>query len=238
VINLNVFNPIKRVFFLDVYGDSTIIQDHFNQCNILIDTGTDDEFDTVLKTLRSMNIKHLDYMIISHNHLDHNGEFEDIINSLEVKQIVDSSTIDDYVNTTIKCGTIEMYFYNLDYNYVNENNNSVYLSLLFNNKHYLFTGDGEFIKEKEFMNSYQTDVDILKVPHHGSNTSSSQVFLESLQPESAVIMVHRQNHFGHPDSIVIDRYTDLGINLYRTDLLGSIEIQYIFGIERKKYYKP
>lgn len=89
-------------------------------------------------------------------------------------------------------------------------------------KKILFTGDIEREGERNVVESLKTTVDLLKVPHHGSNTSSSVEFLEKLKPKAAVISVGRNNMFGHPHGEVIKRYEENNINLYRTDKLGLI----------------
>ena len=120
----------------------------------------------------------------------------------------------------------------------NENNNSIIMSLLISNKHYLFTGDIESSREASFINKFNLNIDYLKVPHHGSITSSTEQFLSSVKPESAFIIVSSNNLHGHPHSEVIKRYQDLSIPVYRTDMSGTIEVYYIFGKEYKRIHSP
>ena len=120
----------------------------------------------------------------------------------------------------------------------NENNNSIILSLFVNDKHYLFTGDSEIEREKDFMESYSPDIDYIKIAHHGSNTSTTEEFINHLQPSAAFIIVKRHNIHNHPDNIVIDRLTNSNIDIYRTDEFGSIEITYLFNKEIKKFHSP
>lgn len=93
----------------------------------------------------------------------------------------------------------------------------------------LVTGDIERNAEKEIVKKYERNVgqiesNILKVPHHGSDTSSSLEFLSLVKPEVAVISCGRNNRFGFPKSNVLRRYERLGVEIYRTDLDGTVEI--------------
>ena len=112
------------------------------------------------------------------------------------------------------------------------------MSLFISNKHYLFTGDIELSREISFINKYDLDIDYLKVPHHGSITSSNQQFLNSINPKEVFIIVSATNLHGHPHDEVIKRYQEMGIPVYRTDLSGTIEVYYIFEKEFKRIHSP
>jgi len=238
MLQVRLVDPKKQVVFLDVKGDSTFIKDSFDQCNILIDTGEVDEYNTVINYLHSRNIERIDYLIVSHYHSDHYGEVNDITKEFSVDTIITKETVDNYDSTFISCGTLSFFIYDLSYDDENENNNSIVLSLYVEDKHYLFVGDSEIEREEEFLNLYKIDVDYLKVGHHGSTTSTSQSFLDVIQPEGSFIMVHRDNRNNHPNSDVIERLIQNEIEIYRTDILGTIEVSYLFGNETKKYYSP
>ncbi len=232
------FDISKTVSFIDIYGDSTLIKDSFNKCNILIDTGEYDDYDSLINYLKGKNIRKLDYLIISHFHSDHYGETEDILNEFEVETLVSKHNIHNFEDKIINCGSLAMYIYPFIYEELNENNNSIIMSLFINEKHYLFTGDIELSREKSFVNQYELDVDYLKVPHHGSITSSNQFFLSSMQPKEVFIIVSSKNLHGHPHDVVIKRYEELGIVVHRTDLMGTIEVYYLFGKEFKRIHSP
>jgi competence protein ComEC len=231
-------DPTKSVSFVDIYGDSTFIVDSFNQCNILIDTGEHDDYNSVINYLKGKNIRKLDYLIITHFHSDHYGESSDIINEFKIDNIISKLNAQNFEGNAISCGTISMYIYPFDYNEQNENNNSIILSLFINKKHYFFTGDMESSRELSFIDNYDLNIDYLKVPHHGSITSSTTNFLNSIKPNAAFIIVSRNNLHGHPHSEVIKRYQELSIPVYRTDLSGTIEVYYIFGKEYKRIHSP
>jgi len=231
-------DPRKSVSFIDIYGDSTLIVDSFNQCNILIDTGDYDDYDLAINYLKSKNIKRLDYFIISHFHSDHYGESSDILKEFNIKKVISKQNVKSFQDKTLSCGSILMYIYPFNYVEQNENNNSIIMSLFISNKHYLFTGDIESSREASFINKFNLNIDYLKVPHHGSITSSTEQFLSSVKPESAFIIVSSNNLHGHPHSEVIKRYQDLSIPVYRTDMSGTIEVYYIFGKEYKRIHSP
>ena len=223
----------QSVTFLDIYGDSTIIIDSFDECNIIIDTGEKDEYNTLVNYLKTKNIKRIDYLIITHNHSDHYGEAQDVLNEFDVISMVNRNNVSQYEGYN-SCGNIDFYIYSNDIEYSNENNNSIILSLFLNDRHYLFTGDIELSREKDFIKEVKIDVDYLKVPHHGSITSSSYEFVQHVKPEEVFIIVSRNNRNKHPSDIVVSRYENLGIKVYRTDLNGTIVIKYLFGKEFKK----
>lgn len=118
------------------------------------------------------------------------------------------------------------------------NNNSVVCNLHYKNFSMLFTGDIEEIAEKEILKLHSNNrnllkTDILKVGHHGSKTSSSEEFLNIIKPRIAVIGVGKNNNFGHPNEGVLNRFRNLGCDIYRTDLNGEIEIK----VNYKSRYK-
>ena len=105
-----------------------------------------------------------------------------------------------------------------------DNDLSMVLLLNYYSRRILFTGDIERAGEESLVESLKVPIDFLKVPHHGSNTSSSMDLLERTRPRAGFISVGRNNSFGHPHEEVIERYLDNGIELYRTDELGLVTI--------------
>lgn len=107
------------------------------------------------------------------------------------------------------------------------NNNSLVFNMHYNNFSMLFTGDIEEIAEKriiEITNKSRLKADIIKIPHHGSKTSSTRELLERVLPKIALIGVGKDNLFGHPSSETIDKLNELKIKTYRTDINGEIMI--------------
>ena len=113
--------------------------------------------------------------------------------------------------------------------YDNENDNSSVIYFNYYNYKFLFMGDASTEREKDILEKYNLkDVDFLKVGHHGSNTSSSEEFINSINPKYSLISVGKNNRYGHPNKEVLDNLNDSKI--YRTDQDGSI----MFKIKNNK----
>lgn len=113
--------------------------------------------------------------------------------------------------------------------YDNENDNSSVIYLNYNNYKFLFMGDASTEREKDILEKYNLkDIDFLKVGHHGSNTSSSEEFINSINPKYSLISVGKNNRYGHPNDEVLK--TLKNSKIYRTDLDGSI----MFKIKNNK----
>ncbi len=123
---------------------------------------------------------------------------------------------------------LEVVFPN-DRNMINENklnNNSLAFKLKYNNFSMLFTGDIEKLAENEILKSNNNlESTVLKVGHHGSKTSSTENFIDDVNPKIAVIGVGKNNNFGHPSEEVLNRLKSIGTKIYRTDLCGEIIIK-------------
>lgn len=109
------------------------------------------------------------------------------------------------------------------------NNNSIVAKLYYKNFSILFTGDIEELAEKEILNGYKNDLSqlkatVLKVGHHGSKTSSTKEFIETVVPKIALIGAGKNNKFGHPNSEIINRLESFGCKIFRTDQMGEIHI--------------
>ena len=108
--------------------------------------------------------------------------------------------------------------------YGNENNNSSVIYTELNNYKFLFMGDAGVEVEKDLIEKYNlNDIDVLKVGHHGSNTSSSKEFIDSVNPKYSIISVGKNNRYNHPKDSVLETLSNSKI--YRTDIDGSIEIK-------------
>ena len=114
--------------------------------------------------------------------------------------------------------------------YDNENDSSSVIYLNYNDYKFLFMGDAEVWKEKDILDKYNlSDIDSLKVGHHGSNTSSSENFIKSINPKYSLISVGENNRYGHPKDSVLNILRNSKI--YRTDIDGSI----MFKIKNNEY---
>lgn len=233
-VNSSIFNPKQEVFFLDLpKGEATFIKDAYNRQNILIDTG-EKGYDDILLFLKKQGIRRIDVIIISHGDSDHNGMLTELIHTFHVKEVwfspYDQTTKAVskgvkqrivYANQTIHLGKyIHFSFLSPSRNYGSSNENSlVMLANIFQNK-YLFTGDIEKMAEQDL--PYIGDIDYVKVPHHGSNTSSSDVFLQKINYQYAICMNGYQNSFSFPSTITEKKYQK---NLYITSREGTLIIK-------------
>ena len=238
---------IKRITFLDVnQGDSILIE---NKKIVLIDTGGKINSKYIInKTipyLKSLGIKKLDYLISSHADYDHIGESIDLINNFKVEKVIFNcgkfNELEQELITVLNKKKISYYscvkeldignklYFLQTKEYDNENDNSNVIYTEINKQKFLFMGDAEVDKEKDILKKYNiSNIDVLKVGHHGSKTSSSKNFTNKINPKYSVISVGKKNRYGHPNKEVLDNLKESRI--YRTDQDGSI----MFKIKNNK----
>ena len=236
---------------LDVgQGDSSII--YLNKKTILLDTGgirnnnNSITLNTTIPILKSNGIKKIDYLILSHGDYDHMGESINLINNYKVDRVIFNCGEYNYLekelikvlnNKNIKfysCinnikieNNVFQFLQTKDFNDENDNSNVIYTEI--NNYKFLFMGDAGINTEQELIKSYNLpNIDILKVGHHGSKTSSSHEFINEIKPKYGVISVGRNNKYGHPNKEVLENLNELKI--YRTDKQGNI----MFKIKKDK----
>lgn len=238
--NTTFFKPYGSIYFLDLHnGESIVIQEPFNQCNVIIDTG-DGKNNVVTNFLLNHGIKRIDYLILTHNHDDHNGEAEHIIQNFNVKNIVvhkydnsyisrNYSTIRVQENNKITCGKLSFEVLNpANYNQ-DENDNSIVLFTIINNQKFLFTGDITKNIEKQLITKYKLEIDILKVAHHGSNTSTSLEFIKKTKPKYAIIMNGSVEKFNFPHPSVLHILQNNDVTTFTTKQYNSIEYRYFYN---------
>ncbi len=249
IFSLNTGAENLKLHFIDVgQGDSILIEEAGGK-KILVDGG--DRADSIaagiINYLKDQKIKKLDYIISTHPHADHIGGLVDIIDSFEVETVLDSGkihsskTYENYLikidqkniafqtprqGDSFKIGESELLFLHPDQkleNY-NLNNSSLVFVLQSGSQKFLFTGDVEAEVERELLKENpDLKVDLIKVPHHGSKTSSFKGWIKSLEPKTAVIQVG-ENHYGHPAAEVVELYQNLGTQVFRNDLNGNIVV--------------
>jgi len=213
---------------------------------LLIDSGTSDSKEKVIKYLKNNNITKLDYVIATHPHEDHIGGMASIIKAFVVdefyapKVISSSEAFENMIislnrkKLKIKVAKSNMF---LDLGpdttcimlspnkkvYKDTNNYSCAIKISYKNSTYLFTGDIETISEQEILSKgYDLNAQVLKVAHHGSNSSSSKEFLDAVSPKIAVISSGASNIYGHPNKETIDKLKNINCIIYRTDLEKNI----------------
>lgn len=236
IININITSA-PTITFLDLYnGESTLIE--YKDEVILIDTGEgiNNEVTTFLK---SKGIRTIDYMFITHNHSDHNGEIETICKHIKVKKVIKNiydkniyhkNTISVKQNDIIKTKYFEFEVLNPINNDSNENNNSLVLYVNIMKTSFLFLGDIE--KEVEQKLDIKKRVDIIKVAHHGSNTSTTIDFLNMVKPKYAIIMNGRSEVYSFPSPSVLSRLKEKNIKTYTTKNSYTI----ILKVKKDKVY--
>lgn len=204
--------------------------------------------------LLDRKIDTIDYMIFSHFDSDHAGGLMYILENMKVKnviigiqnedsylyrkmiEIVKEKNINLIVIDNPKILKIDDIYLDFIWPIKNKlisenklNNNSLVFRLIYNNTKIMFTGDIEIPAENVIVSEYKNNKnrlksDILKVAHHGSDTSTTKEFLELVNPKIALIGVGKNNSFNHPSKDVISRLEDVQIKIYRTDLMGEITI--------------
>ena len=236
------------VYYLDVgQGDSSLII--YNDNVVMNDTGGTSNYNVssgCIKLLKSLGYSHIDYLILTHGDFDHMGEAINLVNNFKVEKaifncgefneleqelirVLDKKKIPYY--SCIKGLNIDdnkLYFLN-NQDYGNENDNSSVIYTELNDYKFLFMGDAGIEVEEDLIKKYNLkDIDVLKVGHHGSKTSSSKEYIDEINPKYSIISVGKNNRYGHPNKEVIDNLIDSKI--YRTDQDGSI----MFKIKNNK----
>lgn len=228
-----------RVYCLDVgQGDSILITN--NNKTMLIDASTNEMGSRVVKYLNDLGIKKIDYLVGTHPHEDHIGGLDNVIKNFDIgtiympnvvattktfEEVIDAISAKKLKVTSPKTGdkfsvgNAECEVMSIRNDKDDYNNCSIVIKMDFNNVSYLFTGDAE---ESIESSRKWPHIDVLKVGHHGSNTSSSKNFLEQIKPEVALISVGQGNTYGHPTQATLKRLSNIGAKIYRTDENGTI----------------
>lgn len=212
----------SEVSFVNVgQGDFTLIRHH--QKTILIDTGgltyNDIANGTLIPYLRKKRIYKIDAVFITHYDYDHYGALENLQKEYKVANVYDY-----YSSFPISVNGITFNNYNIYGTTSNEENDrSLVLSFNILNKDFLIMGDAPSWIENKIMNDYdKIPCDILKLGHHGSDTSSSDRFIQYTSPEIAIVSCGKNNKFGHPSKSVVNTLNKYHIPIRRTDLEGTI----------------
>ncbi|MBG9734738.1 ComEC/Rec2 family competence protein [Paenibacillus alvei] len=235
-----------QVYFLDVgQGDSTLIRTPKGQ-QVLIDGGEKSQGGNVLKYLKQYGVKELDAVIATHPDSDHVGGLAAVLNAIPAKSVYapkvshTTQTYKDFLlavqNRGLKIKTVtagvklpldgvQAEFLAPVGDYGKDLNAwSAVLKLTYQNTSYLFSGDAERKSETDMLknNRAKLKADVYKVGHHGSDTSTSDDFLQAIKPAYAVISVGKNNKFGHPKDVVMKRLENAKVKVYRTDKQGTI----------------
>ena len=223
-----------RVYCFDVgQGDSILVVN--NGKTMLIDASTNDMGSRVVGYLQNLGIKKIDYLVGTHPHEDHIGGLDNVIKNFDIGTIymprtpATTKTFEDVVDaiadkklkvTTPSIGDkFNVGNANCKVMYIGDNKEefnecSIVIQMEFNGVKYLFTGDANYNVE----NSRQwEEIDVLKVAHHGSSSSSIKSFLNQTKPKVSLISVGKDNDYGHPTKSALNRLNKIGSKIYRTD---------------------
>ena len=216
---LSPFNyPLMNVCFIDVgQGDSAIIRYPLSRSCVLIDTGSKFNYHKLRKTLFAKGIYTIDYLIVSHDDEDHNGNIENLSNDFNIREIIEFGK--------------DFSFRDIDYKYLylgefdNDNDNSLAYLINIDGYDFLFTGDLSKKAENMIYTKYgPLKIDFLKVSHHGSYTGTSSYLIGNILPEYAVISTNGK--YDHPSEDTIETLDRYMVKYYITKQSGNIDIYF------------
>lgn len=229
------------VSFIDVgQADSVLIRN--GNYNMLIDAGNNEDGEKLVNYFKSLGIEEFTYVFATHPHEDHIGGMDDIINNFKIdnyymsNKLSTTKTFMDVLDALDGCNlkytvpnkgdTLKLGDANIKVIYPgddksNINDSSVVLKITYGKNSFLLTGDATSNVERKI---YNEDIksDVLKVAHHGSSYSSTDVFLDRVKPYYAVISVGKNNIYNHPSNKTLEKLNKRNIKVYRTDLDGTI----------------
>jgi competence protein ComEC len=235
--------PVQAHFINVGQGDSILIQ-LTNSKTILVDGGRQDAGPDVVAYLKKIGVKTIDLMVGTHPDADHIGGLATVMNSLPVKQVLDSgrtSTTVTYKNyltviknkripfVVAKVGqtitldpSVKIQVLNSGAGARDDNDASVSLKISYGSEDILLTGDAEADQEKVMLGKFNVEAEIFKAAHHGSNTGNSLAFLQEVHPKATVLSYAINNSYGHPNADVVSRLRQIGSKVYSTAESGNI----------------
>ena len=229
------------VYFIDVgKADAIYIKD--NDENMLIDAGNNTDGKLLVNYLKGLGVTSFKYVVGTHAHEDHIGGMDNIINNFKINTfympdaISTSKTFEDVLDAlesnkvafntpkigdtfNLKKAMFEVLSLGTDTSDLNDT--SIVLKMTYNNTCTLFMGDASSAVEKNLLDK-NINCDVLKVGHHGSKYSSSEAFIKTVKPTYGIIMVGKDNKYGHPTEKTLQTLQKYNVNIHRTDEEGTI----------------
>lgn len=230
-----------KVYFMDVGQADCILIDN-NHEYVLIDGGNTIDGKKLVKYFKELGIEKFNYVVATHPHEDHIGGLNFIIYNFNIDHFIGTNIKTDFksysnmmnalekenikyevpnINDTFRVGEALFRIVYLDNNIEDINSSSIVLEMTYKNNSFLFTGDTTSDAEKTYLDNLN-EIDVLKVSHHGSQYATSAQFLMKTKPKYAIISVGKDNEYGYPKQVVLDKLDELNTNVYRTDQLGTI----------------
>ncbi len=219
---------------------------------VLIDAGTAENSEQVIKHLQNRGIEKIDHLILSHPHEDHIGNAKEILETFRVekvymkkptsgtaptskvylnllKELKDQGLSDCFVKVgdTFEAGDFIFTILGPLHEYKDLNAQSIVVRAEYGECSFLFTGDMEADAEEDLVGQYGSALrsTVLKSGHHGSSTSSSKVFMNAVAPQFAIISCGEENSYGHPHKETLALYDQMKVSVYRTDTMGTITMR-------------
>lgn len=246
----------KAVYLIDTGGTMSWVDEPWKERKQSFRVGED----VIVPFLKAKGVRTIDALIATHGDFDHIGDAKDVYRAVRIKtlivgikkerndleQALISQAIKDGARVQVvksghrwKVGNAQFYIMSPFGNETTENGRSVVLYAFIGGVYWLFTGDLEEDGEQQLIRTYRSlPVDILKVGHHGSKTSTSELFLKHIRPKVAFISVGRRNRYGHPHREVIDRLSDHNVRIFRTDEHGAVVIRFRERISTIQTFSP
>ena len=232
-----------RVHFLDVGQGDSIFIESANGKTMLVDGGVKGAGQQVVSYLKELGVNKLDIVVATHPDADHIGGLIPVLQSIDIGQFYDSGkvhtsqtfeemlTLIDTKNIPYHVPTtgeniafdddLTVKVLNANEHATDNNDASIVLKIVYGNVSFLLTGDAGIALEKDML---QNDVQatFLKAGHHGSNTSSSEKFIQAVHPEVTVLSYGEGNKYGHPHAEVVERLQAVGSKIYATAEAGTV----------------
>lgn len=244
-------NGELKMYTIDVgQGDSSLLISP-NGSTMLVDAGDSDAFEAIDSLLTELEISDIDVLVATHAHSDHIGSMRNVVEKYSIGLFVipdveySSKTYSKLIDSIDEHGIKTQYAYSGDsinwdddctvnilapvegasYSESDMNEWSIILRVEYGENAIILTGDAETVSEQISMFSNSEDMfkaDVLKVAHHGSSTSSSDAFLDAVDPMFAIISLGEDNKYGHPHKETMQKLSERSITVYRTDEYGTV----------------